>query len=223
MNTWVVIPALNEGSVIRTVVNGVRERCSNVVVVDDGSTDRTGEEARAAGAVVLRHLIVRGQGAALKTGIDYGLSQGAEIIVTFDGDGQHDPADIPAMLAPIEEGKVRVTLASRFLRNSSNIPPLRRVVLKLGVLFTRIFSHIAVTDTHNGLRAFHNSAAERIRIVQDQMAHASEILDEIVRWGIPYQEVPARVVYSYYSKEKGQSSLEMFKIAVKFILHKLRN
>lgn len=219
---FVVIAAYREAELIGRVVAAVRQVCRNVIVVDDASTDETGRRAADAGADVVTHAINRGQGAALKTGIDYALSRGADIIVTFDADGQHDPNDIPALVAPIQSGRYDVALGSRFLRpDSSNVPPLRRAVLKVGVVFTRLVSHIRVTDTHNGLRALSRAAAERIRIVHDRMAHASEILDEIVQHGLRYTEVPVTITYSDYSREKGQGNMAMVKIAVKVLLSKL--
>lgn len=219
--TWIVIAAFREEKVIAEVVRNVRAVYSNVVVVDDASGDATGQEAKTAGAVVLEHLINRGQGAALKTGISYALRQGAEIIVTFDADGQHDVQDVAKLIAPIADGKVDVVLGSRFIQDGSNVPPLRRIVLRAGVLFTRLLSGLKVTDTHNGLRAMNRTAAKQIRIIQDRMAHASEILDEIARLKLRYQEVPVTITYSYYSKGKGQSSLGLFKIAFKYVIHKI--
>ncbi len=221
MKIWIVIPAYNEASVIRRVVVDVKQKYPSVVVVDDRSKDSTASEAEAGGAKVLQHIINRGQGAALKTGIVYALRQGADIIVTFDADGQHRVEDIAAMVAPIEQGVVEVTLGSRFLNSSSNVPPLRKLILQVGIVFTRFFSRINVTDTHNGFRAFSRLAAEKIRIVQDRMAHASEILDEITRHQLRYQEIPVTITYSYYSRGKGQSSWSMFKIAAKYMMHKI--
>lgn len=218
---WIIIAAFREETVIGDVVRGVKALYQNVVVVDDASGDKTGSRAEEAGAIVLTHLINRGQGAALKTGIDYALSKGAEILVTFDADGQHHVEDIAPMITPIENGEVEVVLGSRFLREGSNIPPLRRIVLKAGIIFTNILSGLRVTDTHNGFRALSRTAAKKIRIVQDRMEHASEILDEIKRRHLTYTEVPVTITYSYYSKGKGQSSLAMFKIAMKYIAHKL--
>lgn len=218
---WIIIAAFREETVIGDVVRGVKALYPNVVVVDDASGDKTGSRAEEAGAIVLTHLINRGQGAALKTGIDYALSKGAEILVTFDADGQHHVEDIAPMITPIENGEVEVVLGSRFLRDGSNIPPLRRIVLKAGIIFTNILSGLRVTDTHNGFRALSRTAAKKIRIVQDRMEHASEILDEIKRRHLTYTEVPVTITYSYYSKGKGQSSLAMFKIAMKYIAHKL--
>jgi glycosyltransferase involved in cell wall biosynthesis len=176
---------------------------------------------RAAGAIVLEHLINRGQGAALKTGITYALRQGAEAVVTFDADGQHDPNEIAALLEPLEKNEVDIVLGSRFIKSGSNVPPLRRMALKAGILFTRVMSRINVTDTHNGFRAMNRVAAEKIKIVQDRMAHASEILDEIVYHKLRYKEVPVTITYSYYSKEKGQKTSALFKIAFKILAHKL--
>lgn len=221
MNTWIVIAAYNEGTVIRGVIERVKKLYQNVVVTDDASTDNTVDEARTAGAVVLEHLINRGQGAALKTGITYALRQGAEAIVTFDADGQHDPKEISALLEPIEKGEADVTLGSRFLSNGSNVPPLRKMALRAAILFTRFMSRIDVTDTHNGFRAMNRQAAEKIKIVQDRMAHASEILDEIVRHKLRYKEIPVTITYSYYSRGKGQSTASMFRIAFKIFMHKL--
>ena len=147
-----VVPAYNESACVADVVTRLRAQHSRVLVVDDGSTDGTAAAAQAAGAVVLRHLINRGQGAALKTGIDYALAEGAEIIVTFDSDGQHQLEDVEGLIAPVREGRCNVALGSRFLNQETRVPLLRKVTLKLGVLFTRLVSRIKVTDTHNGLR-----------------------------------------------------------------------
>lgn len=221
MNTWIVIPAYNEAKVLRRVLEGVLAVYPQVVVIDDASTDATYHEAQQTSAVVLQHIINRGQGAALKTGMAYALKQGADSIVTFDSDGQHQVSDITKLIAPIAAGTADIVLGSRFLGDSSNVPPLRRMILQAGVIFTRWTSGIHVSDTHNGLRAMSAEAAKKIRIVQDRMAHASEILDEIVRHHLRYSEVPVTITYSYYSKEKGQGSLAMFKIAMKFLIHKL--
>ncbi len=221
MNIVIVIPAFNEGKTLGSVVDAVRQRYSNVVVVDDASRDDTASVGREHHAVVLRHLINRGQGAALKTGIVYALQIGADAIVTFDADGQHSVDDIPLLLSPIEKKTHDVVLGSRFLLPSTNIPSLRKIILRAGVLFTRFFSHIDVTDTHNGLRAMSRDAAEKIRIVQDRMAHASEILDEIVHHRLRYTEVPVTILYTEYSKTKGQGNLAFIKIAFKFLISKL--
>jgi glycosyltransferase involved in cell wall biosynthesis len=220
---FVVIPAYNEERCVGGVVARLKQEFSHVVVVDDGSTDQTAALSRQAGAEVLNHLINRGQGAALKTGIDYALARGADIIVTFDADGQHHAEDIAALVAPIMAQSFDVALGSRFLAGGCEVPRGRKIVLKCGVWFTRLVSRIRVTDTHNGLRALSRHSAQCIQIRQDGMAHASEILDEIARHRLRFSEVPMRVVYTQYSREKGQSSMAAFRIALDFLLGKWRN
>lgn len=220
-HVFVVIPAFNEGPAIGEAVRSVRARYEHVIVVDDGSSDDTGDRAREAGAVVVTHLINRGQGAALKTGLDFGLRCGAKVLVTFDADGQHHSDDIEALVAPVLSGDFDVTLGSRFLRRDNRIPFVRRYILKVGILVTWLLSGIRLTDTHNGLRAFSRTAAQRIRIVQDRMAHASEIIDEIAMRGLRYKEIPVRITYSEYSMKKGQSSGAGFRVLLDFILGKV--
>ena len=202
------------------MVRHVKTRFTGVIVVDDGSADETAKRAEEAGAKVLRHIINRGQGAALKTGIDFALRCGAQVIVTFDSDGQHQLEDVDALIAPVQEGHCDIALGSRFLHPETKVPPMRKMTLKLGVIFTRLVSRIQVTDTHNGLRAFSRKAAEQIRIRQDRMAHASEILDEIGRLKLRYREVPTRIVYSNYSRAKGQRSSAAFRIVWDFLIGK---
>jgi glycosyltransferase involved in cell wall biosynthesis len=217
---YIIVPAYNEAGCVGDVVRSLKSRSANIIVVDDGSTDSTAEAAQDAGAQIVRHLINRGQGAALKTGIDYALAHGAGIIVTFDSDGQHQMEDVDALIAPVLEGRCDVALGSRFLCRECQVPLLRRLILKLGVVFTRLASHIRVTDTHNGLRAFSRRAAQQIRIRQDRMAHASEILDEIGRLKLRYCEVPTRIVYTEYSRVKGQRSWAAFRIVWDFLIGK---
>ena len=217
----IVIAAYCEDTAVGETVRGLRTRYPKVIVVDDGSSDRTAAEAMRAGATVLRHVVNRGQGAALQTGISHALRVGARYIVTFDADGQHAVDDIPLLLEPLEAGCCDVVLGSRFLR-SARIPLLRKLTLKAGVIFTRLVSGIRVTDTHNGLRAFTRDAAERIEIRLDRMAHASELLDQIGRSDLRWIEVPVEVRYTDYSKKKGQSSLAGFRIAWDFLIGRLK-
>ncbi|MDZ4797171.1 MAG: glycosyltransferase family 2 protein [Bryobacteraceae bacterium] len=218
---FVVIAAYNESRAIAPVVARVRAKYPHVVVVDDGSTDATTECLQSSGAHLLRHRINRGQGAALQTGIRFALMQGADVIVTFDADGQHDEADIDVMAAPILRGECDVTLGSRFLGSVGNMPFTRRIVLKLAVAFTRVISNIRVTDAHNGFRAFSRDAAAGLRITMDRMAHASEILDEIRRNNWRFQEIPVRISYSAYSLAKGQSSWNALRIGSEMLFRKI--
>jgi glycosyltransferase involved in cell wall biosynthesis len=173
------------------------------VVVDDGSGDGTADHAATAAAVV-RHPVNLGQGAALQTGIDYALHQGADVIVTFDADGQHRASDIERLVAALREAPADFALGSRFLGDAIALSTARRLLLRAATLFTQLTTGLRLTDTHNGLRAMTRHGAEKIRLRQNRMAHASEILAQIAASGLPYVEVPVRIEYTAYSLAKGQ-------------------
>ncbi|HEV3090255.1 MAG TPA: glycosyltransferase family 2 protein [Candidatus Cybelea sp.] len=210
---WIVVPAYNEAKSIVAVVTGLRRAgYGNVCVVNDGSADQTAALALRAGAHVVEHIINLGQGAALQTGIDYALAHGAQYICTFDADGQHGTASLGDLLAALARSNADVALGSRFLNDASNVPLLRRLLLRAALAFTRMHAHLKVTDTHNGLRALTRRAAQEFRIEQPQMAHASEILQKIGAAKLAYVEVPVRIDYTAYSRKKGQSGFDSVKI-----------
>lgn len=200
----VVIPAFNEASRIAGTLKELHRLGWRTIVVDDGSTDSTADTAAAEGAVVLRHLINRGQGAAIQTGIAHALRGDYQIVVTFDADGQHLPADLAGLIEPIRAGTHDVVLGSRFLGRAVGIPLLRRWLLRGGIILDRWSTGLPLTDTHNGLRAFSRSALRQFSISEDGMAHASEILALIARARLRVIEVPCTVRYSADSLEKGQ-------------------
>jgi len=204
--TCVVIAAYNEAAMIARVVTEVRRAGYRVVVVDDGSKDTTAQAARAAGATVIQHPFNLGQGAALQSGIDLAFANGAEVIVTFDADGQHGAGDISRLVEALAKDNADFALGSRFLEGSSNIPPLRRLLLKAATVFTRVTTGLRLTDAHNGLRAMTRRGARAIRLRQNRMAHASELLAQIGASGLHYVERPVTIHYSAYSIAKGQKS-----------------
>jgi glycosyltransferase involved in cell wall biosynthesis len=216
---WVIVPAYNEGQRLAVTLETLCQRYQNVVVVDDGSTDDTANVAQEqGGAWVVRHLINCGQGAALQTGIDFALQRDAKILVTFDGDGQHSVEDVQLLVEPIRAGEVEVVLGSRFLGSTVGMPRTRWLTLKAAVVFTWLFSRIRVTDAHNGLRAFSRHAAQQIRIKQNRMAHASEILDHVRRLNLPYCERPVTIRYTQGTLEKGQSGWNSLRIVGQLLL-----
>jgi glycosyltransferase involved in cell wall biosynthesis len=186
------------------VVAELRRAGHQVVVVDDGSLDRTRDIAAAAGAHVVAHPINLGQGAALQTGIDYALGRHADVLVTFDADGQHRVSDIARLLEALRRERADFALGSRFLGQTTNLPTLRRWLLQAATLFTRLTTGLPLTDSHNGLRAFTRKGAAAIRLRQNRMAHASEILVEIAQSGLHFVEVPVTIDYTAYSLAKGQ-------------------
>lgn len=221
-NAWIVIPAYNEGQVLEETVAKALNVFQHVVVIDDCSTDNSSTIALNAGATVCRHPINLGQGAAIQTGISYALTNGAKYIITFDADGQHSIDDALAMLIEIKKGQADVILGSRFLdAKPIGMSKAKRMLLTMATLYTKLTSGLNVTDTHNGLRCFTAQAAKQIRIRHNRMAHASEILNQIGTLDLTYKEVPCTIIYTDYSRAKGQRLSGAFKILYDLGLGKL--
>ncbi|HKY60797.1 MAG TPA: glycosyltransferase family 2 protein [Gemmatimonadota bacterium] len=216
-----VIPAYNEAGHIGAVVHAVRQFADDVVVVDDGSSDATGAEARAAGARVYRHLVNRGLGGGLATGLRAALRAGAEIIVTLDGDGQHVPSEVLDVAGPIRKGAADFVIGSRML-DPQGMPLSRRVANRLANLCTWILFGVHVSDTQSGFRAFSRRVAESIDLRTSRMEVSSEIVAEVARHGFRIVEVPITVIYTDYSLSKGQSLGVGLQTLVKLILRRSR-
>lgn len=217
----IVVPAYNEEKQIGRVLRGLFESgFTNVVVVDDGSSDGTARIAKEADATVLRHVVNRGQGAALETGNEYARQHGAEHVVHFDADGQFDPSDITAALEVMKREGADVVFGSRFLDKRSDVPWLKRaILLPFGRMLNNIFTGIPLTDFHNGFRILSKKALEVVRITHDGMAHNSEIVAEVKRNNLVYREVPVKVVYH----EFGQGIVGGLKIVRDLFLSKFIN
>lgn len=218
-DAWIVIPAYNEAERIGVVLRELTARgARNIAVVDDGSQDQTSQIASQSDVWVLRHIVNRGQGAALQTGIEFAIGQGAKIIVTFDADGQHRASDLPALVQPIADGQVDVVLGSRFLGRAPGIPRARRLLLKVGVWGTRLTTGMHVTDAHNGLRAMSAKATRQLALSEDGMAHASELLNKIAAARLRWREVPVTIHYTEHSLSKGQRNRAAFHIAFRMLI-----
>jgi polyprenyl-phospho-N-acetylgalactosaminyl synthase len=201
----VVIPVFNEASVVGDVVRELRETYPLVVCVDDGSSDESAQTVLAAGAVLVRHPINLGQGAALRTGLEYGLTvPSVRWFVTFDADGQHDMDAIAPMVDLLRAGDAQIVFGSRFLDRRSEIGTAKRAVLHAAIWYTRISTGLALTDTHNGMRAFDREVAAALDLQMNGMAHASEVLSIVSRRGFRHAELPVHIRYTTYSKSKGQ-------------------
>ena len=211
---WVVIPVYNDEGAIDGVLASLEPYGYSVVVVDDGSRWRLADQLASRRVHLCRHLVNLGQGAALQTGIDYALLHGAEYIVTFDADGQHCAGDIPRLLEAVTTGGCDVALGSRFMQGGQveNIPRAKLLTLRVAVLFTRLLVGLPLTDTHNGLRALTAGAARRIRITQNRMSHATQILQAIAAERLRSAEVPVTIRYTDYSIRKGQALSNSFNI-----------
>ncbi len=218
----IIIPVYNEAEVIRRVVDNVLKQFKHVICVDDGSIDASGLEITKTTASLVKHPINLGQGASLQTGIEFALlDKEIEYFVTYDADGQHDLNDVVVMLKAIAENKVDIVLGSRFLGRAENITGLKRRILKLAVLFTNKTSGIQLTDTHNGLRVFNRKVASGLNITLPDFAHASEIIERIAHNKYTYQEVPVTILYTDYSRKKGQSIINAVNISFDVILNKV--
>ena len=216
---WLVVPLFNEARVIGDVVRSAREVFPHVVCVDDGSTDGSAAHAAAAGAVVVSHPVNLGQGAALQTGFEYALSvPSMRWAVTFDADGQHQIQDVVAMLDKARAEDLDVVFGSRFLDQRTQASALKKVVLRLAIAYTNLTTRTRLTDAHNGLRAISRPVVERIDITQNRMAHASELVAQIGEMDVRYGESPVHILYTDYSRSKGQSVWNAVNILVELIL-----
>jgi len=211
-DVWIVIPAFNEAAVVGEVIADVRSVFDHVVCVDDGSTDGTGEIAARAGAHLVRHPINLGQGAAIQTGIEYARKQpGARVFATFDADGQHRVKDVAAMVDRLSAGDVDVVIGTRFggasADQASRPPLLKRIVLQTAARLSRRGRRLGLTDTNNGLRVFNKTVADGLNITMSGMSHATEFVMLIAENGWRVAEEPVEVLYTEYSKSKGQPLL----------------
>jgi len=207
-NVWIVVPAFNEAGVIGEVIADLRSVFSNVVCVDDGSRDDTGEVALRAGAHLVRHPVNLGQGAAIQTGVEYARRQpGAQVFATFDADGQHRVKDLVTMIDRLGTGDVDVVIGTRFGRGVSRPPLLKRVVLQTATRLSPRGRKLGLTDTNNGLRVFNKTVADGLDITMNGMSHATEFIMLIAenRWRVA--EEPVEVLYTDYSQSKGQPLL----------------
>lgn len=212
-----VIPAYNEASRVADVIRSALHYVERVIVVDDGSLDATSDVARQAGAFVVRHPQNSGAGAATMTGLAAARRLGAQIVVTLDADGQHDPQDIPAMLAPVLEDRADFVFANRFGQRNS-IPGIRRFFNAIGNLITFLSSGRWVQDSQAGFKVFGPKALRDVHLRLRGFEYCSELVRESVlhRWRIA--QVPTKVIYSEYTMAKGQSFATGVKTALKILL-----
>ncbi len=217
--TWIVIPLYNEATVIGGVVTELLEHFEHVVCIDDGSTDGSASVAREAGARILQHPVNLGQGAALQTGISYVSEMpAARFIVTFDADGQHRVEDAMGMLGRARERDLAIVFGSRFLDDRTQPGWIKKLILKTAVWVTNHTTGLRLTDAHNGLRVIRTDAARLVDLQQDRMAHATEIVLQLGRTHLPWEEYPVELLYTDYSKAKGQSVLNSVNILVDLLV-----
>lgn len=216
-DVWVIVRCFNEASRVGDVVASLRPTFPNIVGVDDGSSDGSGQVMAARGATVLRHAINLGAGAALQTGIEFALSDPSmRYVICFDADGQHRSADAASMIERMRAEPVDILIGSRFLKadDAPALPTSRRLLLKAARVFERALYGVSLSDAHNGLRVFSRAFASTVDLKLSDMAYASELVGLIAASGLSYAEHPVTIDYSEYSLAKGQRSINSVNIAV---------
>ncbi|NDK08382.1 DUF2304 family protein [Candidatus Gracilibacteria bacterium] len=221
-----LVRVYNEDKVLKDTIDSIFEAgYNNILVVNDGSTDESKEilESYKDKIILLNHLKNRGGGAALETGFEYIRRYGkTDYVCTFDADGQHSIKDLEKFIKILDKNKdIDVVLGSRFItKTNTNIGIVRKIILKLGILFTFFVSNIKLTDSHNGYRVFRTKIIKDIRLSIDDMTYASEMMDIIASEDLKFMEVPVDIKYTEYSLGKGQKSSNAINIALKFIWNK---
>ena len=218
-STCCIVPMYNEEQVISQVVTDLRSIFPHVICVDDGSNDKSAAKALEAGALVLRHVVNIGQGAALSTGFTWVQSQSQfSYVVTFDADGQHRPEDALRLVTELVRKQVDVVFASRFLdQDQATIPLAKRLVLKTVTKITKSLTDVELSDAHNGLRALTVYATRQVNLTQNGMAHATQFVSLVLQANLKYVEIPVTILYTPYSRSKGQSLLNSINIALDLI------
>lgn len=203
----IIIPCFNEEKVIKQNIKKVLNEGYSVLVIDDGSTDNSIDEIKKTNASLIRHSINLGQGAAIETGLAYlrQIKDSFDFAITYDGDGQHSVADIAKLLKVQRKTHVNVVLGNRFGSNTKfNGGRIKEVLLKTAARLSKVTIGVKVHDRHNGLRLFDKEAVLKIRIKESGYAHADEILRLILENDLRYCEAEVQILYSTYSKRKGQ-------------------
>lgn len=215
-----VSPAFNEERTVASVVKGALKYVDEVVVVDDGSTDNTGEEASKAGAIVVRHPRNLGKGAALKTGFKVALKRGADIIVSLDADGQHDPDEIPRLLSVLKNGNFDIVIGSRFLGDVSSMPAPRILSNTITSKILNLLFKMPVTDSQSGYRAFKREVIESVKFSDPRFAAETEILIVANRKGFRIGEARIKTLYGEEkSKIRGfEDTIRWIKLVAKYLI-----
>jgi glycosyltransferase involved in cell wall biosynthesis len=226
MLTFIIIPIYNESKVIYKLLQNEEFKKYVLILVDDGSKDDLSLRRISIPFYFLQHSKNLGQGAALQTGMEFAKLLDADIVVHFDGDGQHDPADIERLTEPVIAGKASVVIGSRFLKsqgetNLSKIPYPRKIILQCARLIQFIYTGMRLTDSQNGLRAISGAALGSIEITENRMAHAIELIQIFQNKKLHVTEVPVHILYTEYSNVKGQKLLNGVFIVLKLLINKL--
>ena len=213
-NIWVVTPAYNEERNISKIIKGIKKYYKNIIIVDDGSKDSTLKIANKSNAIVLRHIVNLGKGAALKTGCDFAIKQSAEIIIVLDTDAQHDPADIPKFIKNLKD----VDIIFGYRKLDKTMP----FILKFGNWFInkviKFLYNVKLKDSQCGYRAFTAKTYKKVRWNATDYSMESEIIAKTGKYKLKYKEVPIETIYG--DKYKGTTIIDGIKIVLNMFLWK---
>lgn len=216
-NTWAIIPAYNEEENIANIVKKTKKYVDYVIVVDDGGRDKTTEVAKKAGAIVLRHTINLGKGAALKTGCDFAVKKGAKFIVALDADAQHNPDDISRFITKLK----KYDIVFSYRKASRKMP----IVLRFGNWFisnaARLLYGVSLKDTQCGFRAFSKKAYKKIRWNAADYSMESEMISRAGKQRLKYVQIPIETIYS--DKYKGTTVIDGIKIVLNMVWWRIFN
>lgn len=225
MTVFIIIPYYNEGKAILPVIEQLHNSgFYNVIIVNDGSGQSLQNLVFPGNVMLLSHILNLGQGAALQTGMEVAKLYEADIVVHFDADGQHQAMDIAALIQPLLDDKADVVLGSRFMKGAkSNMSPGRKLFLQIARVINFCFTGLLLSDAHNGLRALNKKALSKMVLTQNRMAHATEILSLIKKHELRWREVPVTILYTDYSKQKGQKPVNAIHIFFDLLLKKIKS
>jgi len=228
MKLILILPALNEAKVIARVLRQIKlvaaklPVSTEICVINDGSGDQTAAISKKAGVTVLTHVINRGLGASLSTGLEYAKRVKADFAITMDSDGQHDPADLITVLTPLLNKQADVVIGSRLLKPTGHMPWLRKINNQAFNLLTRLLFGVVTTDSLSGFRGFSKEAIQSIKLKTERMEVSNEFFTEIKRHHLKFAEVPIRVIYTDYSLTKGVKPGNVFAILFRLLLRLVR-
>lgn len=224
MKLLVIIPAFNEASIIGSVITSVHKTLpdAEILIVDDGSSDATSEQAKKHNVMVVRHIVNRGLGGAIGTGLAFAKRHTYDIAITLDADGQHDPKDARAMIALLRQDQYDLVIGSRMIQGILEMPSDRRLLNWLANALTFLLFGVKTTDSQSGFRAFNRKAIQMISLKTERMEVSSEIFAEINRLKLRFTEVPISVIYTDYSRSKGQQNSNKWSVGYKLMLRLFR-
>lgn len=220
-NLYIIVPAYNEENTIVSVIRDLQQYFKNIIVVDDGSTDLTSEILAQFDVLLIRKVQNEGQGAALRTGLNYCIERNFPFMATFDSDGQHSASDLYNMFGFLIKNDLDVVLGSRFLGKALGISPFKYWILKIAVIVEKILYGIEKTDAHNGLRVFNYYAATKLDLSANRMSHGSIIISSIIKNKLKFKEFPVTIKYDIKHRPHKQKAINAIFIFLKLVFLKV--